>query len=60
MDDFYRRILKIDPPIPDDLCPPVKDFICKLLIKDPRRRLGGGPSDAQEVKTHPFFKVLVN
>lgn len=54
----FRRILKIEPPIPDDLSPPVKDFICKMLIKEPRQRLGGGPTDATEVKSHAFFKVM--
>ena len=29
-----------------------------LLIKDPQRRLGGGPRDVQDVKTHPFFSSL--
>ena len=24
-------------------------------LKDPRKRLGGGPTDAQEVKSHKFF-----
>ena len=27
----------------------------QLLEKDPNRRLGGGPDDAEEVKTHPIF-----
>jgi hypothetical protein len=52
-----RRILKIEPPIPDELSPAVKDFICKLLVKEPRQRLGGGPGDAEEVKSHQFFRV---
>lgn len=54
---FPRRILKQDPPIPDNLSPATADFISKLLVKDPRKRLGGGPSDAQELKEHPFFDV---
>ncbi|CAG7821855.1 unnamed protein product, partial [Allacma fusca] len=56
--EISRRILKIEPPIPDELSPNVKDFISKLLIKDPRQRLGGGPRDAEEIKSHPFFKGL--
>ncbi|KAI9168238.1 Serine/threonine kinase [Blastocladiella emersonii ATCC 22665] len=27
-----------------------------LLTKDPRRRLGAGPADADEIKRHPFFR----
>lgn len=36
----------------------VADFISKLLVKDPRERLGGGEEDAKELKRHPFFKGL--
>lgn len=36
----------------------VADFISKLLVKDPRKRLGGGEADATELKRHPFFKDL--
>lgn len=54
---FFSRILKTNPPIPDDLSPEVSDFISKLLVKDPRRRLGGGEEDAEELKRHPFFNV---
>lgn len=30
----------------------------QLLQKDPVRRLGGGPTDAEEVKNHPFFRSV--
>lgn len=30
----------------------------QLLTKDPKKRLGGGPTDAEEVKRHPFFKSI--
>lgn len=36
----------------------VADFITKLLVKDPRKRLGGGEEDARELKKHAFFKNL--
>lgn len=52
-----RRILRTDPPIPSNLSPEVQDLIQGLLIKDPRQRLGGGPMDAEDIKSHPFFKV---
>lgn len=55
--EISRRILSIHPPIPEDASIEVKDFICQLLTKDPSRRLGGGPSDSEELKQHPFFKV---
>ncbi|XP_076681675.1 ribosomal protein S6 kinase alpha-5 isoform X2 [Andrena cerasifolii] len=54
--DISRRILKTDPPIPSHLSTTVRDFILRLLVKDPRQRLGGGPEDARELKEHPFFR----
>jgi len=29
-----------------------------LLTKDPKRRLGSGPDDAEEIKRHPFFDEI--
>ncbi|XP_011150688.1 ribosomal protein S6 kinase alpha-5 [Harpegnathos saltator] len=54
--EISKRILKSVPPMPGYLSLTVRDFISRLLIKDPRRRLGGGPGDANELKEHPFFK----
>ena len=34
----------------------VFDLISKLLIKDPLLRLGHSSKDAEEIKSHPFFK----
>jgi serine/threonine protein kinase len=54
---FFSLILTSDPPIPENLSVDASDFISKLLLKDPQRRLGGGKDDAKELKRHPFFKV---
>ena len=35
-----------------------RDLLLGLLVKDPARRLGGGPSDAQEIRSHLFFSVF--
>nr|CAD7460076.1 unnamed protein product [Timema tahoe] len=43
--EISRRILKATPPIPEDLSPEVSDFISRLLVKDPRKRL----VDIQEI-----------
>lgn len=56
--EISRRILKTTPPIPDSLDDDVADFISKLLVKDPRQRLGGGEEDAKELKRHSFFDGL--
>lgn len=54
--EISKRILNNDPPpMPSHLSANVSDFITRLLVKDPRQRLGGGPRDAKELKEHPFF-----
>ena len=30
----------------------------QLLVKDPRKRLGGGPDDSASVKGHAFFRSI--
>lgn len=37
--------------------PLAKDVIQRLLIKDPKKRLGSGPNGAENVKKHPFYQV---
>jgi hypothetical protein len=54
---FCSQILNTKPTISGDLSPEASDFISRLLVKNARRRLGGGKLDAQGVKRHPFFKV---
>lgn len=56
--EISRRILRTTPPIPESIGRDVADFIRRLLIKDPRKRLGGGEGDAKELKRHSFFKSL--
>ncbi|XP_068624300.1 ribosomal protein S6 kinase alpha-5-like isoform X2 [Battus philenor] len=56
--EITRRIVRCSYPVPNDVSPEVQDFIKKLLVKDPRRRLGGGDGDAEELKNHPFFQDL--
>ena len=35
-----------------------RDLLLGLLVKDPARRLGGGPTDAREIKDHIFFEKI--
>ena len=35
-----------------------RDLLLALLVKDPAKRLGGGPTDAQEIKAHLFFETI--
>ncbi|XP_070578198.1 ribosomal protein S6 kinase alpha-5-like [Ptychodera flava] len=56
--EISKRILKSSPPMLAMFSTEVKDFILKLLQKDPKKRLGSGPSGADEIKKHPFFKSI--
>ncbi|KAH9638130.1 hypothetical protein HF086_014309, partial [Spodoptera exigua] len=56
--EITKRIVRCSYPVPPDVSPEVQDFIRKLLVKDPRRRLGGGEHDAEELKRHPFFQII--
>ncbi|XP_022254813.1 ribosomal protein S6 kinase alpha-5-like, partial [Limulus polyphemus] len=56
--EISKRILHSQPPQPDHASAAAKDFIYRTLIKNPRKRLGGGPEDALELKRHKFFRVL--
>ena len=35
-----------------------RDICAKLLNKDPQKRLGSGPSDAEEIMAHPWFASI--
>jgi serum/glucocorticoid-regulated kinase 2 len=55
-DDDERRHKIIGeslPQLPDGLSPPARDFLVRLLHKDPEKRLGANGSS--EVKAHAFF-----
>ena len=53
--EVSRRILKVDPKIPEYLSPEMRDLIRRLMIKDPVKRLGA--RGVQEIKKHKFFRV---
>lgn len=44
--------------VPSDMSSDALDLIVKLLNRDPKKRLGAGPEDAEEIKKHPFFKNI--
>ncbi|XP_072437048.1 ribosomal protein S6 kinase alpha-5-like isoform X2 [Chiloscyllium punctatum] len=56
--EISRRILKNDPPFPLEIQPTAKDLVQKLLVKDPKQRLGSGLTGAAEIKSHSFFQGL--
>ncbi|XP_055496195.1 ribosomal protein S6 kinase alpha-5 [Leucoraja erinacea] len=56
--EISKRILKSDPPYPPEIGPLAKDIMKKLLMKDPKKRLGSGPGGADEIKSHLFFQKI--
>uniref|UniRef100_T1JL53 non-specific serine/threonine protein kinase n=1 Tax=Strigamia maritima TaxID=126957 RepID=T1JL53_STRMM len=54
-DVLFEMILLTEVKFPRTISPEAKDILSKLLIKDPTKRLGGGPDDAKEIMMHPFF-----
>ena len=58
-DKLYRNIKfgepKLDMPF---LSENAKDLCRKLLEKDPVKRLGSGPRDAQDIREHPWFECI--
>ena len=44
--------------VPSDMSKEALDLIVKLLNRDPKKRLGAGPGDAEEIKEHPFFNTI--
>lgn len=61
-DLLFREILLKQVSFPanlsSSLSEPAKSFLTGLLIKDPAKRLGGGPDDAREIMIHAFFRGL--
>ena len=52
---IFQQILRQEVRFPKSLSLEAKELLTGLLDKDPARRLGGGPEDAEEVMRHPFF-----
>jgi len=44
--------------IPESMSPEASDIIVKLLNNNPKKRLGAGVRDAEEIKAHVFFNNI--
>jgi len=44
--------------VPNDMSSETLDLIVALLNRNPNKRLGPGPGDAEEIKQHHFFKSI--
>eukprot|EP00698_Gefionella_okellyi_P006075 TRINITY_DN15541_c0_g1_i1.p1 TRINITY_DN15541_c0_g1~~TRINITY_DN15541_c0_g1_i1.p1 ORF type:complete len:377 (+),score=64.45 TRINITY_DN15541_c0_g1_i1:36-1166(+) len=52
---MYERILQGELKFPPYLSSEARSLLTGLLQRDPALRLGGGVSDGEEIKSHPFF-----
>lgn len=57
-DVLFTLILMEEVKFPRHLSSEAKDLLAGLLVKDPSKRLGGGPEDAKQIMAHPFFKCI--
>eukprot|EP01083_Nonionella_stella_P149536 475133_1 len=56
--EMYRKISEDPLLFPPNLSSDCKDLITKLLCRDPKQRLGAGPEDVEQIKTHSFFNNI--
>jgi serine/threonine protein kinase len=56
-DELFKNIKDAHLEVPSHVSYVAKDLICKLMNRNPKKRLGtvGG---AEEIKKHPFFKNI--
>ena len=55
-DEIYDAILADEPLYPIHMPRDSVSILQKLLTREPDLRLGSGPTDAQEIMSHPFFR----
>jgi serine/threonine protein kinase len=55
---LFEKIRKAELKYPASLSPDAKNLLRGLLTKDPARRLGSGPKDADDIKPHRFFERI--
>mmetsp|Transcript_16271 Transcript_16271/g.22869 ORF Transcript_16271/g.22869 Transcript_16271/m.22869 type:complete len:393 (+) Transcript_16271:28-1206(+) len=55
---MYEKIIRAKLTFPAYMSPDAISLLTGLLDRSPKRRLGSGTTDAQEIKDHPFFKEI--
>ncbi|CAG9323466.1 unnamed protein product [Blepharisma stoltei] len=56
--DIYRKILSEEIKYPASLPEEASDLLRRLLVKDPKKRMGSSPLGAEEIKIHPWFSSI--
>eukprot|EP01137_Pigoraptor_chileana_P006815 Opistho-2@51572 len=54
--EMYNRILHDKLRFPPQVSENARSLLTGLLDRDPTKRIGSGPTDAEEIKSHLFFK----
>ena len=57
-DEIYDAILADEPLYPIHMPRDSVSILQKLLTREPEMRLGSGPTDAQEIMSHSFFRNI--
>jgi len=57
-DEIYDAILSDEPLYPINMPHDSVSILQKLLTREPTDRLGSGPTDAQEIMSHAFFRNI--
>ena len=57
-DEIYDAILADEPLYPIHMPRDSVSILQKLLMREPELRLGSGPTDAQEIMSHAFFRNI--
>ena len=57
-DEIYDAILADEPLYPIHMPRDTVSILQKLLMREPELRLGSGPTDAQEIMSHAFFRNI--
>ena len=57
-DEIYDAILAGEPLYPVHAPQSARELIYKLLERTPSQRLGSGPTDAQEIMAHSWYKDM--
>jgi len=57
-EQLFKNIQAAPLKLPVFLSTEVKQLIIALLNRNPKKRLGAGKSDADEIKKHPWFKSI--
>jgi len=52
---LFEKIRKGKVKFTEDVSPASRDILTRFLQKDPQKRLGSGPTDAEEIMIHPLF-----